>query len=158
VPPKYALKELPPCPGDSSDERVEQDGPYWDLRTIQAALKDGALEWMLTPTADEDRRNELRFDEEDLHAFMQQLHAGCCKKRASQWCVEPRQVSVPDKRVSRLADVYVMGFQRATRKAQPGGYPGIYIKFSVSDNPKLLIIYSFHFERPEDERNARKST
>lgn len=149
MPPKYALKDLPPPPADKTEERVESGGPFWDLRAIKAALSDEALEWVLTSTAEEDMRHELRFDDDELDAFLQVLHAGCCKPHASQWCLEPRSPSssVVDNRIQRLADVYVMGFHRLTRKEQPGAYPRAYIKFAVSANPPLLIIYSAHHER-----------
>lgn len=154
MPPKYAHKDLPPCPADLSEERVEQGGPFWDLRTIQAALRDGALEWALTSAAEEDLRDELQFDDDDLDAFLQELHAGCCRQRASQWCVEPATAGPVGRRIPRLADVYVMGFQRATRRAQPGAYPAVYVKFTVTAS--TLLIYSAHYERPQEERFARR--
>ena len=148
MPPKYALKELPPSPRVKTADLVEVDGPYWNLRTIQAALKDGAIEWFLTATAEEDLRDELQFDDADLDNFLQVLHVACCRRRASQWCLEPRSPSssAVDTRVQRLADVYVMGFNRFTGKEQPTAHPGVYIKFTVTEAPSLLI-YSVHRER-----------
>lgn len=145
--PKYALRDLPPCPSDKSDERVEKGGPYWDLGAVQAALRSGELELYLTSTADEDRRDDLHFDVEDLDNFMQQLHAGHCRRTGSQWCVEPVSAvsSAADHRIQRLADVYLMGYHRFSGKEQPGAYPAVYVKFSVA--PPYAIVYSVHYER-----------
>lgn len=147
--PKYALKDLPPSPQDKRDERIESGGPYWDLRTIQTALQDGALDWFLTSAAEEDLRNELRFDDDEFDTFLQLLHQVHCRRRASQWCLEPRSPSssAADNRIQRLSDAYVMGFNRITGREQSTAFPGVYVKFSVSADPSLLIIYSAHYER-----------
>lgn len=149
MPPKYALKDMPAPPKDKFEERIEVGGPYWNLRAIQSALTDEVLEVFVTPSAEEDLRDDLRFGDEELDSFLQTLHVGCCQARSSQWCLEPMSASssVNDDRIQRLADVYLMGFNKMTGKEQPRAHPRVYIKLAVSAEPPLLIIYSAHYER-----------
>lgn len=148
---RFRRKPFPEPPLHTDDPRVERDGPYWNLAEIQTALWRGGLDWILTRRARQDFHHDLRFTDETMDAFLQTLRPEHCLRRHSQWCVEPQTAShrlAPgdeDRRRQRLADAYLMAFNRITGRAVPGGHPGIYLKFTVAEAG--LLIYSLHHER-----------
>lgn len=146
--PPYAARDIPEVPDPRADDMVEGNGPFWQLAAIQADLLIKVLDWELTTKAEEELF-ELGWDDEDLDAFVQTLHAGPCKPTASQWCLEPKLDPPPEieDRICRLADVYIMGFQRFKKVEQPGAHPKIYFKFTITEAPHRMLIYSIHLEK-----------
>lgn len=155
----YASREHPKRPDSRADELVEGCGPYWLLSVVQKALIEGRLDWELTSSAEE-QLLELMWDDEDLDGFIQSLHSACCKTTASQWCLEPKVdcLSEPDDRIHRLADVYVMGYQRFRKVEQPRAHPKIYFKFTITESPITMLIYSIHLEREFNQLNHRRNS
>jgi len=111
----------------------------WDLKAVQSAVSSNELSLNLSFTASEQIVSELNWTSSQVVGFFQALHLG--RYNDSEWCLPP---SYGNKFGPLAADSYVMGFDRMKLVESQLRVPWVYIKFSVREKSKQILIFSCH--------------
>lgn len=134
----------PPQPNVDSDVSVSDEVRFierkcWDLSKVIEAVKEGSLTVELTTKAQSESFKELRYSYADVVAFLKNL--GARHYVNSQWCLPPYGANL---HAPYPADSYTMGFNRFTQQENTRLEPYPYIKFTVVEEAKKVLVFSMH--------------
>jgi hypothetical protein len=93
----------------------------------------------LTTKAQNESFKELRYSYADVVAFLKNL--GARHYVNSQWCLPPYGANL---HAPYPADSYTMGFNRFTQQENTRLEPYPYIKFTVVEEAKKVLVFSMH--------------
>jgi len=141
----FALHQpfLPNVPLDQCSDRERKiDQKCWDLAGVQAALATNDLRMLLSSTASLQINDELAWSFQDVLTFFKSLPS--YRYNDSEWCIPPAN---SNKFGPMPADSYLMGFDRIRGQENQVRKPYIYIKFSIREKAKIVLVLSCHPSR-----------
>lgn len=122
-----------------SDKERYISATCWNLQAVQQALTTDRLNLTISTGASATMSQELHWGPNDVRSFMQCLHKG--RYEGSEWCLPSNH---KNKNAAYAADVYVMGFNRFKCIENQKIAPWTYLKFSIINDNKNILILSAH--------------
>jgi hypothetical protein len=141
----FALHQpiLPNVPLDQcSDKERKINQRCWNIAGVQAALAADEMRLVLSSTASTQIAIELAWSMQNVYAFFKVLAP--YRYYDSEWCRPPAH---GNKFGPMPADSYLMGFDRISGAENQLRQPYIYIKFSIREKAKTVLVLTCHPSR-----------
>lgn len=134
-----AYEESPPAFPSSEHRHYIENGPIYDLQSIEKALKSGESSLHLwTKECVEDVQNRLELEMSDLLSLFQLIVTGKAHYLKSEWCIQKSNGPWA------ACDSYNVTREEWIKYAKKYMDITYYIKFAISKSGKLLLTISCH--------------